>query len=194
MRRAAVLADRDGTLCEDPGYLHEPEQVRLLPGVGDAIAQLNRLHIPVVVVTNQSGIARGFYTPEQFRQVQARLEELLAQHGARLDGVYHCPHHPEGAVAAYRLQCDCRKPAPGMLRRAAAEHGFDLACSYLIGDQDSDVAAGAAAGCYTILIRDRRVYRPTGAGQPDAVARSFSEAVARVLECLAENGLALREE
>lgn len=117
--RPAVFLDRDGVLIEDVHYLKNPEQVRLTPGAGPAVARLNAEGLPVVVVTNQSGVARGYFPEEAVAEAHRRLDELLAEHGARIDRYYHCPHHPDGTVAAYRVACECRKPRPGMLLRAA---------------------------------------------------------------------------
>ncbi|HYG57567.1 MAG TPA: HAD family hydrolase, partial [Symbiobacteriaceae bacterium] len=152
MTRWGVFLDRDGTVNADPGYLHDPDQLRLLPGAAEAIARLNRRGVPVILVTNQAGIARGLYTETDFWRVQERLSGELGKAGARLDAVYFCPHHPDGTVLPYRVVCQCRKPRPGMLLRAAAEHGLDLSTSFMIGDRPSDVQAGASAGCRTVLV------------------------------------------
>ncbi len=149
----AVFLDRDGVLIEEVYYLSEVSQVRLLPGAAQAVARVNRLGVPVVVVTNQAGVARGKFTEERVREVHAFLDLLLHRHCARVDRWYYCPHHAEATVAAYREACTCRKPGPGMLRRAAAELGLDLERSLLVGDKVSDLEAGAAAGCATILVR-----------------------------------------
>jgi len=152
-KRPAFFLDRDGVVIEEVGYLSEPAQVRLLPGSADAIACLNRRAIAVIVVTNQAGIAHGYFPESQVAAVHRRLDELLAGHGARVDAYYYCPHHPQAAVAAYRRACPCRKPSPGMLIRAAREHGLSLQRSWLVGDKWSDLEAGAAAGCRVVLVR-----------------------------------------
>src|SRR5256884_7095327 len=137
----AVFLDRDGTIVEDPGFLHEPDKVRLLPGAAAAIRRLNDAGWLVVTVSNQSGIARGLYDAAAYAAVQRRLAELLAQHGARLDGAYHCPHHPDVTGP-----CECRKPGVRLFRDAAAALDLDLARSYWVGDRLSDVEpAGALA-------------------------------------------------
>ena len=137
----AVFLDRDGTIVEDPGFLHEPGKVRLLPGAAAAIQRLNEAGWLVVTVSNQSGIARGLYDAAAYTAVQRRLVELLAQHGARIDGAYFCPHHP--AVSG---PCDCRKPGVRLFRDAAAALDLDLARSYWVGDRVSDIAPARALG------------------------------------------------
>jgi len=137
-RRAAVFLDRDGTVIADRHYLGDPRGVELLPGAGEAISRLNRTGLPVILVTNQSGIGRGLFTQADFQSVQRRLLELLAEEGAHLDGVYHCPHAPDGDAP-----CECRKPAPGLFLQAAAEHGIDLRRSFYVGDRIRDVEPAA---------------------------------------------------
>jgi D-glycero-D-manno-heptose 1,7-bisphosphate phosphatase len=151
--RAAAFLDRDGVLIEDAHYLAAVGQVRLIPGAAEAIATLNRAGVPVVVVTNQAGVAHGYFPQERVAEVHEYLDELLAARGARVDRYYYCPHHPDAKIERYRVECDCRKPKPGMLHRAAVELGLDLARSYLVGDKVSDLAAGGVAGCKTILVR-----------------------------------------
>jgi len=151
--KAAVFLDRDGVLIEEVGYLSKVGQVRLIAGATEAVAALNRLGVTVVVVTNQSGVARGYFPEERVGEVHRSLDALLAMRGARVDRYYYCPHHPEAEVERYRLRCECRKPRPGLLLRAAAELGVDLARSHLVGDKASDLAAGGAAGCKCILVR-----------------------------------------
>jgi D-glycero-D-manno-heptose 1,7-bisphosphate phosphatase len=151
--RRCVFLDRDGVINEEVDYLHEPDRVVLVAGVADAIAALTRAGLAVVVVTNQAGIARGMYTERELAAVTARVGELLGQAGARLDGTYFCPHHPDAGLGAYRIACRCRKPAPGMLEQAAAELGLDLARSAIVGDKATDLEAGRAAGCAAVLVR-----------------------------------------
>jgi D-glycero-D-manno-heptose 1,7-bisphosphate phosphatase len=146
--RKAVFLDRDGTLIHDRHYLGDPEGVELLPSAASAVARLNRAGIPVILVTNQSGIGRGIFTEADFEAVQRRIEQHLAEHGARLDAVYHCPHAPD-----HRPPCDCRKPAPGMFMRAARDHGLDLARSVFIGDRVRDIAPAGALGAPAFLVR-----------------------------------------
>jgi D-glycero-D-manno-heptose 1,7-bisphosphate phosphatase len=149
----AAFLDRDGVIIEEVHYLSEPSQVRLLPGSAAAVARLNRLGVPVVVATNQAGVAHGFFDESRIADVHRRVDELLATEGAKVDRYYYCPHHPAATVAKYRLECDCRKPRPGMLLRAAAELGLDLHRCWLVGDKLSDIEAGMAAGCNVVLVR-----------------------------------------
>jgi D-glycero-D-manno-heptose 1,7-bisphosphate phosphatase len=127
--------------------------VKLIPGAAEAVAALNRAGRAVVVVTNQAGVAKGMFTAAAVEAVHAFLAEQLAGYGARIDAFYYCPHHPEGEVSEYRTRCACRKPEPGMLRAAAAALGLDPARSWMVGDRETDLAAGAAAGCRTVLVR-----------------------------------------
>jgi D-glycero-D-manno-heptose 1,7-bisphosphate phosphatase len=151
--KPAVFLDRDGVLIEEAHYLATGDQVRVLAGAAEALADLNVAGVPVVVVTNQSGVARGYFPEQRVGEIHRRIDELLAAGGAWVDRYYYCPHHPDAAVQQYRVECRCRKPQPGMLRQAAAELGLDLTRSYLVGDKVSDLAAGGAAGCRTILVR-----------------------------------------
>lgn len=145
--KAGVFVDRDGTLCEERHYLSDPEQVSLLPGAARGVAMLNRAGLAVVLVTNQSGVARGMFGEDAVRTVNLRLRDLLAAQGAALDGMYYCPHHPEAGHTPYRQACGCRKPAPGLVRRAAADLGLDPALCATVGDKASDVLLARRAGC-----------------------------------------------
>jgi D-glycero-D-manno-heptose 1,7-bisphosphate phosphatase len=151
--KPAVFLDRDGVVIEDSHYLGNAARVRLVSGVAETIAELNRVGWPVVIVSNQSGVARGLFPLESVGVVHNHLVELLRAAGARIDAFHFCPHHPEAEVPEFRIECECRKPKPGMLCRAAAELGLDLAASWMIGDRESDLEAGAAAGCRTVLVR-----------------------------------------
>jgi histidinol-phosphate phosphatase family protein len=143
---SAVFLDRDGTIIEDAHYLSDPDRVRLIPGAAEAIARINAALIPVIVVSNQSGIGRGLYTVEDLSLVTKRLDELLAVHGAKIDASYHCPHAPDA-------QCECRKPGLDLFRRAATEiGGIDLASSLYIGDKMRDVAPGLLLGGEGVLV------------------------------------------
>jgi D-glycero-D-manno-heptose 1,7-bisphosphate phosphatase len=150
--RPAVFIDRDGTLTEEVGYVNHPSRLRLLPQSGVAVRRLNQAGIAVVVVTNQAGIARGYFSPEVLAAVNAALVSLLKDEGAHLDGVYVCPHHPTEGEAPYRLVCDCRKPKPGLLLRAASDLGLDLGRSTLVGDKGSDLVAARAVGARAVLV------------------------------------------
>jgi histidinol-phosphate phosphatase family protein len=142
----AVFLDRDGTLIEDPGYLSDPGAVALRPGAAEAVGWLNEAGIPVIVVTNQSGIGRGYYTEADFRAVQAEVERQLAVHGASLDAVYFCPHDPEVE------SCDCRKPGTELFERAARDFGISLDRCLYIGDRIRDLIPGQALGGEAILV------------------------------------------
>ena len=149
----AVFLDRDGTLIEEVGYLDRIDRVRLFPYSVDAVRLLNRGGFVVIVVTNQAGIARGFFDEAFVDATHRSLADTLAAGGARVDGFYFCPHHPDGTVAPYRQACECRKPQPGLLRRAAADHQLDLARSFVVGDRPHDITAGTAVGATGVLVR-----------------------------------------
>ncbi|MCL7980375.1 MAG: HAD family hydrolase [marine benthic group bacterium] len=142
----AVFLDRDGTLIDDPGYLSDPSCVALRQGAAEAVGLLNEAGIPVIVVTNQSGIGRGYYTEYDFRAVQAEVERQLAVHGSRLDAVYYCPHDPDAQT------CECRKPGTGLFERAAADLGIRLDRCLYIGDRVRDLTPGLALGGDAILV------------------------------------------
>ena len=147
MASRAVFLDRDGTIVEDPGFLHEPEKVTLLPGAAEAIRRLNEAGYRVVIVTNQSGIARGRYTVADYEAVQRRLDELLAAHGARIDAAYFCPHHP-----LLSGPCECRKPGLKLFRAAQAAFDIDFSRSWWVGDRLSDVQPARLLGGEGILV------------------------------------------
>ena len=146
MAERALFLDRDGVINEEIGYLIRSEDVRFVPGIVSLCRTAQRLGYRLVVVTNQSGIARGLYSEEQFQELMAWMQEALGREGVCLDAVYHCPYHPEHGVGDYRREHEDRKPSPGMLRRAAADLGLSLEDSVMVGDRCSDVAAANAAG------------------------------------------------
>ncbi len=152
-RYAAVFLDRDGTINEEVGYLDSLHKLRLIPGAAEAVRLINRSGMKAVVVTNQSGVARGLFDEAFVGEVHRRLREMLAAEGAFLDGVYHCPHHPREGRGIYLRECDCRKPAPGLLLKAAAELSLDPQRSAMIGDTLKDIEAGARIGTRGILVR-----------------------------------------
>jgi D-glycero-D-manno-heptose 1,7-bisphosphate phosphatase len=151
--KPAVFLDRDGTLIEDVGYLDRLDRIALFPWTVDAIRALNRGGFIVVVITNQSGVARGFFTEAFVEETHRHLSARLAAGGACIDTYYYCPHHPDGTVAAYRRQCDCRKPASGLVDRAVRELDLDPARSVVVGDKWLDVGLARAAGARGILVR-----------------------------------------
>ncbi len=153
MSQKAVFLDRDGTIARDVHYCSDPGDFEILPGVPAAIRSLNQHGFKVVVITNQSGLARGYFTPETLRRIHEKMASELAREGARIDAIYLCPHHPDEG-------CDCRKPKPAMLLRAARDMGLSLERSYMIGDDPKDVEAGNAAGCRTIRLSPDAPQRP----------------------------------
>jgi len=152
--RRAVFLDRDGTLNADTGYVTRPENVRLLPGAALGARALARDGFALVIVSNQSGIARGMMTETQADAVDARVLELLGREGVHIDASYRCPHLLGGAIARYAVDCDCRKPKPGMLVQAAADLGIDLRASWTVGDGERDVEAGIAVGTRAVRLTD----------------------------------------
>ena len=181
----AVFLDRDGTLIHDPGYLGDPDGVQVLPGVADALGALSQAGFRLVVVTNQSGIARGRYTVARYEEVAARLGAVLAASGIELAATYYCPYHPDGTVDAFAREHEDRKPNPGMWHRAAEDLGIDLVGSYSIGDGERDIVAGKRAGTTCVLVAGGRDKWPLPVGGPydaDFVARDMREAVLWILE------------
>ena len=151
-KRPAVFIDRDGTLNEDVGYPGRPDQVRIFEASYEAVRLLNEAEFVVVVVTNQSGVGRGYYNEDAVRTVHGAMAEAMAARGARLDAFYYCPHYAGSTDPVYALDCDCRKPRPSMGRRAAADLGLDLGASYMVGDKVEDIEFGAALGSTPILV------------------------------------------
>ncbi len=160
---AVVFLDRDGTLIEDKHYLCDPEQVILLPTVGEGLRLLQDAGFALVLITNQSGIGRGMYNSAALHAVNARMEALLAVYGVRLNALYHCPHTPETA-------CTCRKPRTGMIDRAVQEHGYDMSRAFVIGDKACDIILGHAVQAQSILVR-------TGYGQETAIHMAQTDKV-----------------
>jgi len=153
MARPAVFLDRDGTIVREVDYLRSPREMRLLPRAAEGVRRLNEAGFAVVLATNQSGIARGLLSEDDLVDIHEALQRRLSKRGAHLDGIYYCPHHPAGSVSRYRRRCACRKPAPGMLLRAARELDLYLSRSFAVGDSERDVTAGRRAGCHTVLVR-----------------------------------------
>lgn len=182
-RDRAVFLDKDGTLIEDVPYNVDPDLIRLQPGVPTALRALHRAGYRLIVITNQSGVARGYFAEGALTAVAARLQQLLAEAGVPLTGFYYCPHHPEGSVARYAIECACRKPQPGLLLRAAREHDLSLRHSWLVGDILNDVEAGRRAGCRTILLNNggETEWRLTAQRRPHAIVRSFTMVAPAIL-------------
>jgi D-glycero-D-manno-heptose 1,7-bisphosphate phosphatase len=183
--KPAVFLDRDGTMIEDVGYLDALDRVDFFPWTVDAIRMLNRAGLPVVVVTNQAGIARGFFDETFVQETHRAIAARLEAGGARVDAYYYCPHHPDGRVAAYAHRCECRKPGPGMIQNAASDLGLDPARSFVVGDTWLDIGLARAVGARGILVR-------TGAGAAweartpsdlaaDAVVDNLAAAVSWIL-------------
>jgi len=179
----ALFLDRDGVLIEEVEYLARPERVRLISGGAAAVRRANDAGWKVVVVSNQSGVARGLFPESVLPEIHSVIsEKLLAEAGAVIDGFYYCPHHPTEGVGAYRIGCDCRKPKPGMLLKASIELGIDPSKSWMIGDRLTDLQAGAVAGCRTILVQTgygsgTRIFSPDADLSLVAVLPSVVEAV-----------------
>ena len=148
-----MFLDRDGVITEDPPhYAHRVDQVKIISGSGDAIRLLNEAGYLVIVVSNQSGIARGYYQKRDFDLFNDEMKRQLSLDNAHIDAIYYCPHHPEGAIEKYRKACTCRKPNPGMLIRAAERFHIDMSSSFLVGDKWTDILAGNAVHCRSILV------------------------------------------
>ncbi len=192
-RRGAVFLDRDGTVNEEVGYLRDLGQLKLIPGAAAAIRRLNEADCLVILVTNQSGVARGYFPESLVHEAHALLDKMLQTEGARLDGVYYCPHHPTAGNSRYTMECDCRKPATGLLDRAARELHIDLARSFMVGDKWSDVELGHRAGARSILVNtgfsadDPGNARPAHVRDPDLIARDLAEAVDWILRHVHED-------
>lgn len=148
----AVFIDRDGTINVEKEYLYQIADFEFIPGVPEAIKMLNHAGFLVIVVSNQSGIARGYYTEDDVDNLHRHINRMLENSGAQVDAWLYCPHHPAGR-GSYALPCDCRKPSPGMLKEAALRYNIDLTCSVMIGDKKVDIDAGLSAGCSSILVR-----------------------------------------
>ncbi len=178
----AVFLDKDGTLVENVPYNVDVARIRLTPGAAAGLRRLHDAGYKLVVVTNQAGVARGYFEEAALGAVEARLRELLAEAGVPLAGFYSCPHHPDGVVPAYTMRCACRKPGPGMIRRASRELGLSPVTSWLVGDSLDDIEAGRCAGCRTILLsRETSAPETPPARKPHYVASDMGEAAARIL-------------
>ena len=172
-----VILDRDGTIIEERQYLSDPEQVRLIPGVGAALRKLRRMGLGLVVITNQSGIGRGFFDQVELKRVHERLEQLLDREGVHLDGLYICPHKPDD-------DCGCRKPRLGLLKMAAKDLGFSLERTLIIGDKPSDMEMGRLAGGTTVLVRTGYGSQTEKASMSDFVVDDLGGAAASIRSLL----------
>ncbi|MDT7603808.1 MAG: D-glycero-D-manno-heptose 1,7-bisphosphate phosphatase [Acidobacteriota bacterium] len=187
MRRRAVFIDRDGTISEEVGYVNHPTRYRVFPFAPEAIRALNEAGWLAVLVTNQAGVARGYFAEEMIGAVHDLLSQELARHDARLDAIYYCPHHPSVGEPPYRATCDCRKPKPGLIKRAAAEFSIDLAHSWTVGDRYGDTELARNAGTRAALVLtgygrgEFEHQRESWQHQPDLIAENLLEAVREIL-------------
>jgi D-glycero-D-manno-heptose 1,7-bisphosphate phosphatase len=183
----AVFLDKDGTLIEDVPYNVDPKRIRLAPGAAEALPMLFEAGFELVVVSNQSGVARGMFEETALAAVERRLRDLLAGFGVPLAGFYYCPHHPQGQIHKYAVTCACRKPEPGMIQLAAAALGLDLRSSWLVGDILDDIEAGNRAGCRTILLDNghETLWRWKPERRPDAVVPDLAVAAKTILAATA---------
>jgi D-glycero-D-manno-heptose 1,7-bisphosphate phosphatase len=176
--RKALFLDRDGVINVDAGYVHKPEQVVFTDGIFDLCRAAKALGYLLIVITNQSGIGRGYYSEEDFHHLMRWMQERFAQEHCALDSYYFCPHHPEHGLGHYRQECACRKPKPGMLHQARDQFNIDLSQSYIIGDHGRDVLAGKAAGCSTIFMDYDYRKEITPVFYPHYTCHSLAEAIA----------------
>jgi D-glycero-D-manno-heptose 1,7-bisphosphate phosphatase len=185
--RRAVFLDRDGTVIEEVGYLNRLDRVSFFPWSVDAVRVLNDAGLLAIIVTNQAGVARGYFDETLVREVHALIDRRMREGGARIDAYYYCPHHPDGVVERFRRNCDCRKPKAGMIRQAARDLDIDIPGSFVVGDRWLDVEMGRAAGTGTVLVRTgygrEEEARPPGAGA-DLVAGNLMDAAAWILRRL----------
>jgi D-glycero-D-manno-heptose 1,7-bisphosphate phosphatase len=187
MLRPAIFLDRDGTLSHEVGYVNHVSRFRLYPFAVDAVRMINRSGHLAVVVTNQAGVARGYFPESVLDEVHDVLCATMERGGARLDGLYACLHHPQVGAAPYRQECDCRKPKPGLLRRAEAELGIDLARSWVVGDRHGDLLMAWRVGARAALVKtgyglgELTHLAPRWQRQPDLVADHLLDAVGRIL-------------
>ena len=185
--RPAAFLDRDGTLNREVDYLCRPEDLQLLPGAAEAVVRLREAGFAVVVVTNQSAVARGFITEADLEEIHGEMRRQLNRAGAEVDGIYYCPHHPDQGNAPYRTVCDCRKPKPGLLLRAASELDLDLGRSTMVGDKIADLQAGWNAGCRAVLVltgygeKMRAQADPKTLSRIDYVAKALPDATDWIL-------------
>lgn len=186
--RPAVFLDRDGTINEQMGYINHISRFQMLPSAVKAIKTLNEAQVPVVVVTNQSGLARGYFPPELLEEVHRLMREVLAEQGAHVDGIYVCPHHPEAKKEEYRLACTCRKPQPGLILQAASELAIDPSRSFVVGDRWSDLQTAVNVEASPVLVLsgygkgDLQYIGPFQKVQPAFVAEDLLGAVQWILQ------------
>ncbi len=173
----AVFLDRDGTLIANRHHGSDPDGIELLDGVVEGLVALRGAGYKLLLVSNQSGVARGYFDEGAVGRMHDRLQRMLNRHGAALDGLEYCPHHPDGVASPYAVECSCRKPAPGMLRRAARKHGVNLSASWMVGDIEADIEAGRRAGARTVLVGPEK-----STTLPDFRTEDFAGAARHILE------------
>ena len=194
MKRPAVFIDRDGTISEEVGYVNHPSRFRLYPYAGDAIKKLNDNNWLAIVITNQAGVARGYFSEDVIITIHDQLSKELSTQDAQLDAIYYCAHHPTLGEPPYRLDCDCRKPKAGLIDRATANFDIDLTKSWMVGDRYSDVELAQNAGLHSAFVlsgygRGEWEYqRSTWKLQPDLVCENLLEAVLSILDLNREPG------
>jgi D,D-heptose 1,7-bisphosphate phosphatase len=190
-KNIAVFLDRDGTINEEVGYLDDLAKIKIIPTAFEAIRLINAIGMKTVVITNQAGVARGLFSEEFVNTTHEFLRDILRGENAFIDGFYYCPHHPTEGVGRYRQVCDCRKPAAGMLLRAADDLNIDLPRSFIVGDRYNDMEAGRSVGAKCVLVKtgfgqsllqDDGPDRPTDKNQPDFVAADILDAVKWILK------------
>ncbi len=185
-KHRAVFLDRDGTICEEVGYLDSIERFRLIPRSAAAIRLLNDRDFKTVVITNQAGIGRGYFPESTLKDLHAEMIRQLEKAGAHLDGIYFCPHHPTEGIGPYLLDCDCRKPGTGLLKKAAVDLSLDLSSAYMIGDHFSDIECGQRVGAKTVLVltghgREALANRQDWLRPPSHTAEDLYEAILWVI-------------
>lgn len=194
MGSAAVFLDRDGTLNEEAGYINHVDRLKLIDGAAEAVALLARHGLKTIVVTNQSGVARGYFPAEHLPKLHDRLKTLLKEQGAELDAIYYCPHHPDVGEPPFRQDCDCRKPKLGMIRRAEKELSVDATRSYMVGDKISDIEFGRRAGCKSILLLtgygkgELEYHSDKLESEPDFIAEDILDAAKWIVKDLESHG------
>ena len=183
----AVFLDRDGTICEEVGYINHLDRLQVYPWAAEAIRRINRAGFPVIVVTNQSGVGRGHFTESLVKQVHMKIALELAAADARLDAFYYCPHHPSAVAEEYRKDCRCRKPGTGMIEEAAKRFNIDVASSFVIGDSYRDIEMGHRAGAKSVLVMtgygrgEYEYHRKGWPRPPDRIAENLLDAVGKIL-------------
>ncbi len=183
MKRIGIFLDKDGTLLQDVPYNVALERIRMVPRAEYALALLAQIDVDLFIISNQPGVALGYFPISALANVHAEMNRLFTQHGARLAGFYFCPHHPDGVIGEYALRCNCRKPAPGLILQAATENDIDLSRSWMIGDILHDVEAGRRAGCGTILIDNgnETEWQLSPLRRPDYIASDLEDAVRHIV-------------